>query len=163
MIDGGQLQVTLKFIGTPSYEELTHLPETLRNHIRPPATVSAGPAGVAGANNPASSSRVFAPANLSTRFPVADPDALDLLKCLLGFQPKSAVSSERLRRITIDEALAHPYFTEIRQEALEVTAPDPLDAAAFAPVESNREELIRAVTAEIRWFRDKEAEESRRR
>lgn len=48
-------------------------------------------------------------------FPEASPKALDLLDKLLQFHPR--------KRITVDEALAHPYFDSVRSQ---YTDPDPV-------------------------------------
>ncbi|KAH8741466.1 mitogen-activated protein kinase 2 [Cryptosporidium ryanae] len=50
--------------------------------------------------------------DLQTRFPGASNLAIDLLKKMLVFNP--------YRRITVDEALSHPLFKNIRNEKLEV-------------------------------------------
>ena len=41
--------------------------------------------------------------DFSTMFGGANPDAIDLLKRMLTFDP--------VKRITVDEALAHPYMS----------------------------------------------------
>lgn len=80
-------------------------------------------------------------------FPAADPAALDLLRKMLQFNPK--------RRCTAEEALEHEFFKGVRQEALERTAPGPLEAPAF--LEANQidlNELKRKVYEEVLWYRD---------
>ena len=52
--------------------------------------------------------------NLSFRYPGAGQDAIDLLDKMLLFNPYF--------RITIDEALAHPFFTKIQNPAKEVSS-----------------------------------------
>lgn len=52
--------------------------------------------------------------NLRQRFPAASPEAVDMLRRMLVFNPK--------KRITVDEALCHGLFKEIRNNAIEVTA-----------------------------------------
>jgi len=47
-------------------------------------------------------------------FPQADPLALDLLRRMLTFAPE--------KRITVEEALAHPYFKALHDPADEVCA-----------------------------------------
>jgi mitogen-activated protein kinase 1/3 len=58
----------------------------------------------------------------STLFPRASPAAVDLLEKLLTFSPK--------RRISVDEALAHPYLESYHDPQDEPNA-EPLDASFF--------------------------------
>ena len=51
------------------------------------------------------------PINFAQRYPGADPRALQLLAQLLTFDPD--------KRLTAEQALAHPYLTELRVEAEE--------------------------------------------
>ncbi|KAE8219580.1 hypothetical protein CF319_g6748 [Tilletia indica] len=55
-------------------------------------------------------------------FPKASPEAIDFLKKTLTFDPK--------RRLTVEEALAHPYLASYHDPEDEPTAP-PLDAQFF--------------------------------
>ncbi|KAJ1604463.1 putative mitogen-activated protein kinase 2 [Cryptosporidium canis] len=54
--------------------------------------------------------------DLQTRFPGASPQSIDLLKKMLVFNPN--------KRVTVDEALNHPLFKNIRNEVLEVISHD---------------------------------------
>ena len=53
------------------------------------------------------------PRDFETLFPDANPLCLDLLKKLLQMNPH--------KRITVEEALEHPYFESIRDPAMEQT------------------------------------------
>ena len=44
--------------------------------------------------------------------------ALDLLKKMISFNPAE--------RITVDEALIHPYLSDVRRPANEIVCPEPL-------------------------------------
>jgi serine/threonine protein kinase len=50
--------------------------------------------------------------NLSEKYPGAPPEAIDLLTQLLHFNPS--------KRLTVQEALAHPYLAAVRDPAEEV-------------------------------------------
>jgi mitogen-activated protein kinase 1/3 len=52
--------------------------------------------------------------DLSKRYPVAPEDSLDFLRRMLAFHPKD--------RITIDEALAHPFLASVRRPDDEIEA-----------------------------------------
>ena len=45
------------------------------------------------------------PVSLSQQFPSASPEAIDLLRKMLSVHPK--------KRITVEEALAHPFFSQL--------------------------------------------------
>jgi len=80
-------------------------------------------------------------------FPAANPDALDLLDRLLQFDPT--------RRITVAEALAHPYLADYADPADEPAAePLPaLDWAWDAKESVTRGELAGLMLAEMAHFR----------
>ncbi|CAD6904423.1 unnamed protein product [Tilletia controversa] len=61
--------------------------------------------------------------DFSLVFPKASPEAIDFLKRALTFDPK--------RRMTVEQALAHPYLASYHDPEDEPTAP-PLDAEFFA-------------------------------
>lgn len=48
-------------------------------------------------------------------FPHASPACIDLLNRMLQFDPR--------RRITVEQALQHPYLAEMHDEACEASAP----------------------------------------
>lgn len=60
--------------------------------------------------------------DFSTIFKGANPDAIDLIKRMLTFDP--------LKRITIDEALAHPYMSQLHFPDDEPTC-EPVSAFDF--------------------------------
>ena len=51
------------------------------------------------------------PMSINDIYPAASDDCIDLLKKMLVFNPST--------RITINEALEHPYFDEIREKEYE--------------------------------------------
>lgn len=59
------------------------------------------------------------PVDLGTKFPEADKDAIGLLSKMLILDPA--------RRITVDEALAHPFLASLRDTALEPVAEGHVD------------------------------------
>lgn len=82
--------------------------------------------------------------NFATLFPNADPLAIDLLERLLEFSPR--------KRITVEEALAHPYLEPYHDPNDEPDA-EPLDPSFFdadsAKAPLSREELKRLIYEEI--------------
>jgi serine/threonine protein kinase len=61
-------------------------------------------------------------------FPGADPQGLDLLQKMLVFNPR--------KRITVEEALNHPFLTSKRVESFEFHAELPMSAAVESMGES---------------------------
>jgi len=76
------------------------------------------------------------PIDLSSRYPRAGIDALDLLQRLLRFVPED--------RMRVDAALAHPFFASIRRVRDEINAPRRI---VFPEV--NRENIRDLVVQEI--------------
>ena len=82
--------------------------------------------------------------DLKTIFPGAEPAALDLLQSMLQFSP--------LKRISIDDALAHPFMADIRNvdvERLAGTSAHPLEVDAELALES-AEKVLHNVVREVR-------------
>ena len=73
----------------------------------------------------------------------ANPIALDLLEKMLTFNPK--------KRITIKECLEHPYFKELREPELEITASELFDWS-FDEVELKKENLQKMIYEESLHF-----------
>lgn len=94
-----QLKLIIRTLGTPSDEELEFISASkARSYIK---------------------ALPWSPApNLMKMFPGASPDAVDLLQRMLQFDPR--------KRITVEEALAHPWLKELHNTEQEPTA-----AAAF--------------------------------
>lgn len=90
-----QLNVIFNVLGTPSEEDIEALEkDDARRYIR-----------------------FFSKRDgrdLAERFSASSPEALNLLKRMLVFNPK--------KRISVDECLAHPFFEEVRNTEVEVTA-----------------------------------------
>merc|ERR1712087_143841 len=87
-----QMQVIFDVIGSPSEEEIAKVTdEKARKYLR---------------NLPKRKKK-----NLKYMFPGADKQALDLMLCLLKFDVD--------KRITVDEALEHPYVKPVRDQAHE--------------------------------------------
>lgn len=90
-----QLNVIFNILGTPSAEDIQCLEkEDARRYIK----IFTSREGI----------------NLSTKFPGASVDAVNLLKRMLVFNPH--------KRISIDEALSSPLFKDIRNLQIETTA-----------------------------------------
>lgn len=91
-----QLKLIIRTLGTPSDEELGFISAPkARAYIKALATVEK--------------------ADLSKLFPGASPLAVDLLGRMLHFDPR--------RRISVEQALAHPWLAQLHDEAAEPSAP----------------------------------------
>ncbi len=71
------------------------------------------------------------------------PQALDLMEKMLKFNPR--------KRITVDEALAHPYFTALHNPETEPACPEPFDfsfeqvrvlSRRFAVLQEHRKNVV---------------------
>ncbi|KAJ2635735.1 mitogen activated protein kinase [Coemansia sp. RSA 1286] len=79
--------------------------------------------------------------NLQKRFPYATPLAVDLMDKMLNFSPR--------RRITVEEALAHPYLAQYHDEADEPGCP-PLPSNFF-DFDNYRDRLSVDQLKELLW------------
>ncbi len=77
-------------------------------------------------------------------YPHATPFALDLLDKMLVFNPN--------KRITVDEALAHPYFKDLRNPQTETVCPKPFDFS-FENISTSKPVLQQFMWDEIYDFR----------
>ena len=121
-----QLSVIFGIIGTPSEEDIRSIGDA-DEYIRSMKKTEGKP--------------------LENIFPAADPDAIDLLKKMLQFNPTM--------RCTAEQALEHPFFKGVRRKELEPAAHEPLTGPAF--LESNTVDLKtlkRKTFEEVRWYRD---------
>ena len=116
-----QLKLILSTIGTPSEDDLHFIPnETARNFIH---------------------SQPFAPrVSLRMVYPSANPLAIDLIDKMLVFNPR--------KRISVSEALEHPYLAMLHDENLEPVAPSPF-TSNFEDEDLSEHELREKVWSEM--------------
>eukprot|EP00471_Norrisiella_sphaerica_P006571 CAMPEP_0184491512 /NCGR_PEP_ID=MMETSP0113_2-20130426/20589_1 /TAXON_ID=91329 /ORGANISM="Norrisiella sphaerica, Strain BC52" /LENGTH=397 /DNA_ID=CAMNT_0026875915 /DNA_START=47 /DNA_END=1240 /DNA_ORIENTATION=+ len=77
-------------------------------------------------------------------FPNASEEALDLLEKMLNFHPK--------KRISVEDALNHPYMSKVRIKEYEKNSPTKLDMA-FEDIYLTKENLQAKIWEEICYFR----------
>lgn len=122
--ESGQLSVIFRVLGSPMDEDLCHLDSVTTTMIRNIAP------------KPCVSFRDL--------FPGATVEGLDLLHRMLHFNPN--------KRITVEEALAHPFLAEKRDFSREVSAPSPMSAAIESVGESTGH-LYENVAHEVMHYR----------
>ena len=117
-----QLNVIFEVIGTPSLDDIRGLGD-VQNYLQ--------------------SLPKKEPKDLQRMFAGAPPDAVDLLRRMLAFNPA--------KRITVEESLAHPFLASVRMLDKEKTA-----AAPVASIEERAmtvEGLREALMEEVDFFR----------
>ncbi|CAH0484775.1 unnamed protein product [Peronospora farinosa] len=80
---------------------------------------------------------------LSSVYPRATPQCLDLLEKMLVFDPR--------KRITIQEALAHPYLSLVRDRSVEKTCPSSFDFA-FENADLTKQKLQELIFEDVCTF-----------
>lgn len=121
-----QLSVIFGVIGTPSPEDI---------------------AAIGKANEYIKRLGNIQPKKLEGLFPAADPNALDLLRQMLRFNPK--------RRCTAEEAIEHEFLKNVRRQEMERLAEKPLVGPEFLDaVEIDLQTLKRRTYEEVLWYRD---------
>jgi mitogen-activated protein kinase 1/3 len=80
-------------------------------------------------------------------YPAATPEAIDLLKKTLQFNPR--------KRITIDEAINHPFCSKVRDKAREIESPGPVILDFEKEGEMTAERLRELFIDEIKQYRNK--------
>eukprot|EP00899_Mesostigma_viride_P000912 jgi/Mesvir1/10821/Mv07749-RA.1 len=119
-----QLKLIINVIGTPEEEDLEFVTSSkARNYIR--------------------SLPYVARMELSKLYPKANPLALDLLNKMLVFDPH--------KRITVAEALEHPYLASLHDASVEPASEKPFDFS-FEDDELGEKELRRMVMEEIKYY-----------
>lgn len=97
---GGQVDLIFSVLGTPSYKDLQFIQRVeAKKYI--------------------TKLRIVPKVPFSKLYPKANPQALDLLEKMLKFNPND--------RISVDEALAHPYFSGFRDARHETICDKPFD------------------------------------
>ncbi|GBG27368.1 Mitogen-activated protein kinase 9 [Hondaea fermentalgiana] len=118
-----QLNVIFRTIGTPLAHEIEHLGEVKHYLGRLPPKK---------------------PIDFAKKFRAASAEALDLLSKMLVFNPE--------KRISVDDALTHPFLEPVRDISAERTAPEGL-LTNFDVVELSRRQLKAKLIAEINRYR----------
>lgn len=85
------------------------------------------------------------PVPLSQQFPSATPDALDLLRKMLSVHPK--------KRITVEEALAHPFFRQLHSPEDEPVCDHGSFDFSFEDEHLHRKRLQELIWEEVGTFR----------
>jgi len=117
-----QLNVIFDVIGTPSQEDVESLGE-VKQYLK---RLSKKP-----------------PTDLERRYQGAPPEALDLLRSMLKFNPS--------KRINVDEALDHPYLAPVRKQRKEVLVDEPI-CLDFEDMRMSREDLKTRIYEEVAYF-----------
>ncbi|KAJ0410232.1 hypothetical protein P43SY_002564 [Pythium insidiosum] len=119
-----QLKIIMDVIGSPSEDSLDFItnPKAKRFILRQPKKPRVP---------------------LSSIYPRATPQCLDLLEKMLVFDPR--------KRITIAEALEHPYLGLVRDVSLEKTCPTPFDFA-FENCELTKQKLQELIFEDVCFF-----------
>ena len=121
-----QLDLILQVIGTPAQHQLQHLDKDMRDYILSTPKVD----GV----------------DLSTNYPAASQDALDVLKAMLCFFPGE--------RLSIDQALASPYLEAVRNPQFETVSDRPMQSDIVNESERSKNLLVNVVR-EVMHYRSK--------
>ncbi|CEG36844.1 cmgc mapk protein kinase [Plasmopara halstedii] len=119
-----QLKIIMEVVGSPSEDSLDFItnPKAKRFILRQPKKPKVP---------------------LSSVYPRATPQCLDLLEKMLVFDPR--------KRITIQEALAHPYLNLVRDRTVEKTCPTPFDFA-FENTDLTKQKLQELIFEDVCAF-----------
>ncbi|RLN95933.1 hypothetical protein BBJ28_00022537, partial [Nothophytophthora sp. Chile5] len=119
-----QLKIIMDVVGSPSEDSLDFItnPKAKRFILRQPKKPKVP---------------------LSSVYPRATPQCLDLLEKMLVFDPR--------KRITIADALAHPYLSLVRDRSVERTCPKPFDFA-FENVDLTKQKLQELIFEDVCAF-----------
>ncbi|MFS7906977.1 putative mitogen-activated protein kinase NTF4 CMGC-MAPK family [Helianthus anomalus] len=111
-----QLRLLMELIGTPSEAELGFLNENAKRYIR--------------------QLQHYPRQSFNEKFPQVHPAAIDLIEKMLTFDPR--------QRITVEDALAHPYLTSLHDISDEPVCMNPFnfDFEHHAPTEEQMKEMI---------------------
>ncbi|OWZ14466.1 CMGC/MAPK protein kinase [Phytophthora megakarya] len=119
-----QLKIIMDVVGSPSEDSLDFItnPKAKRFILRQPKKPKVP---------------------LSSVYPRATPQCLDLLEKMLVFDPR--------KRITIQEALIHPYLSLVRDRSVEKTCPTPFDFA-FENTDLTKQKLQELIFEDVCAF-----------
>eukprot|EP00744_Colponema_vietnamica_P004097 GILI01006171.1.p1 GENE.GILI01006171.1~~GILI01006171.1.p1 ORF type:complete len:646 (-),score=111.79 GILI01006171.1:224-2161(-) len=121
-----QLNVILEVLGTPSADDIAAIQDPkIRNYVQSLPSKS--------------------PVSFSKLYPGADPEAIHLLTNMLRFSPHE--------RLTVDQALAHPFLAQVRDLSKELVASNPV-AFEFENVPLTANSLRALIYKEILAFNE---------
>lgn len=139
----GQLTLIFKVLGIPEDEDLAHLDERSRDLIKKRRSHI----------NPKGLNNIYVGATDEDGLDLLTADekldlltGLDLLTRMLHFNPN--------KRITVDEALAHPFLASIRKIEKEVVCKNPMNADVELLFESTNNDVLANVARELRIYSD---------
>ena len=139
-----QLQLIVQQCGTPSATVLGSMMNDLPHRERAQYEAAIAQCGL---QDPSASQTG---ARLAARFPNADPEAVDLLHKLLTFDPS--------QRITVEQALAHPWLQEYHATSKEPSCDSPFDFSWEAQYDlSDKQTLRKLFVQEMANFRQQSA------
>ena len=124
-LENDQLNIILEVLGTPSKEDCEFIKDPKKKEII--------------------LQKRSKMVDLNSIFPQADEDAISLLRKMLMFNPH--------KRASVDECLSHPYFSQIRNKASEISG-SKIEFEFEKESKLSKARLKKLIDVELVYFRD---------